>query len=78
MEGHAEHLDEKVDCVAAQVALGPAPIRVFDDEPGECGQQEVAAALFDELEPAFFEQGHEGRHAGGANLFPAPPRRCLP
>ena len=35
VEGQAEHLDKEVDGVAGEVALGPAPIGVLDDETGE-------------------------------------------
>ena len=34
MEGQAEDLDMKVNGVAGQVAFGPAPVAVFDDETG--------------------------------------------
>ena len=50
VEGQAEDLDKEVDGVAGQIALGPAPVAVFDDEAGEGGQNEVAGLLFDELE----------------------------
>lgn len=41
MEGHPEHLDMEVDGVAVEIALGPAPVTVFDDETGIGGQNEV-------------------------------------
>ena len=56
VEGATEHLDEEVDGISAQFALGPAPIGVFDDEAREGRQLEVAAAGLGELEAAFFEQ----------------------
>ena len=34
VEGQAEDLDMKVNGVAGQVAFGPAPVAVFDDETG--------------------------------------------
>jgi hypothetical protein len=34
VEGEAEHLDMEVDGIAGEVAFGPAPIAVFDDESG--------------------------------------------
>ena len=55
VEGEAEHTHAEVNGVAGQVALGPAPIAVFDDRGGIGGQEEVAGLAFDELEAAFFE-----------------------
>ena len=34
VEGQAEHLGKEVDGVAGQIAFGPAPIGVFDDQTG--------------------------------------------
>ena len=34
VEGEAENLDVKVDGVAGEVAFGPAPVGVFEDETG--------------------------------------------
>ena len=34
MKGQAEDFDAKVDGVARQIALGPAPVAVLDDETG--------------------------------------------
>ena len=48
MEGQAKDLDEKVNGVARQVAFGPAPVAVFDDEAGMSGQKEVAGLALDE------------------------------
>ena len=31
MEGQAEHPHEEVDGIAGEVALGPAPVAVYDD-----------------------------------------------
>jgi hypothetical protein len=56
MEAQAQDLDLEVDGIAMEVALGPAPIRLFDDEAGEGGQLEVARLLFDELEAAFLQE----------------------
>ena len=42
-------MDEEVDGVALEVALGPAPVALFEDETGEGGQLEVARLLSDEL-----------------------------
>jgi hypothetical protein len=38
VEGQAEDLEVEVDGVAGQIALGPAPIGVFDDQTRISGQ----------------------------------------
>ena len=38
VEGKAEDLDEKINGVPGQIALGPAPVGVFYDETGIGGQ----------------------------------------
>src|SRR3990172_3541064 len=72
MEGSPEDMDEEIDGVAGQLAFGPAPIRVFHDEAGKGGHQEVAATLLDQLMPAFFEQRHQRPHPRVADLFAGP------
>jgi hypothetical protein len=52
VEGQAEHLDVEVNGVAGEVAFGPAPVTVFDDEAGIGGQNKIARLAFDELESA--------------------------
>ena len=48
VEGEAQDLDEEVDRVAGQVALGPAPITVFDDETGEgCSYRSFQTAIWE-------------------------------
>jgi len=42
MKGQAEDFDAKVDGVAGQIALRPAPVGVFDDQSRIVGQQEIA------------------------------------
>ena len=42
MEGQAEHLDVEVNGIASQIALGPAPVAVFDEQTGMSGQFVVA------------------------------------
>ena len=37
VEGQAEHLNMEVNGIAGEVAFGPAPIAVFDDESGKDG-----------------------------------------
>jgi len=49
VEGEAEDLDKEVDGVAGQVALGPAPVTVFDQEALVGGQLEVTGV--DGVEP---------------------------
>jgi len=56
VEGQVEDLDKEVDGIAGQVALGPAPIAVLDDETGISGQDEIAGFLEDELESLFCEK----------------------
>ena len=50
VEGKAEDLDEKINGVSGQIALGPAPVGVFYDETGMGGQSIIARLLCDELE----------------------------
>ena len=69
MEGQPKNLDEKVNGVASQVAFGPAPVAVFDDEAGIGGQKEIARGLFAELEGALLEQRNQGCQARGADLL---------
>ena len=72
MEGQAEDLDVEVDGVAGQVAFGPAPVAVFDDEAGIGGQNEIARLACDELESALLEQRDQRGEAGGADLLARP------
>ncbi len=48
VEVHSQNLNKEVDGIASQVALGPAPVAVLDDEAGKDGQLEIARLLFDE------------------------------
>ncbi len=75
VEGPAEHLDKEVDGVAGEVALGPAPVGVLDDETGEGWQLEVADVTFDERELSVLEQRNQGRLPGRPDLFAGPARR---
>lgn len=59
VEGEAKDLDVEVNGVAGEVALGPAPVAVFDDETGIGGQDEVAGLAFDELESVLLQQGNQ-------------------
>ena len=49
MEGQAEHLDVEVNGVAGEVALGPTPIAVLDDESGIGGQNEAFLTFTHEI-----------------------------
>ena len=72
MEGQAEHLDMEVNGVAGQIAFGPAPVTVFDDEAGVSGQNKIAGLVWDELESVFFKQRNQWGDPGGADLFAGP------
>ena len=66
MEGQAKDLRAKVDCVALEIAFGPAPVAVLDDEAGILAHEEVAAAELDQDQAALFEQRRQRREPGGA------------
>jgi len=68
MEGQAENLDVEVNGVASEVAFGPAPVTVFDDEAGIGGQNKIAGLAGDELESVLLQQRHQRREPGGADL----------
>ena len=69
MEGQAEHLDVEVNGVASQIALGPAPVTVFDGETGIGGHGKIVRLAYDELESALLEQWRQRGQPGGADLF---------
>lgn len=71
MEGQAEHLDVEVNGVASQIALGPAPVTVFDDETGIGRQDKIAGLAYEELESAFLEQRNQWRQPCGADFVRA-------
>jgi len=50
VEGPAEDPAEKVNGVAGEVALGPVPVGVFDDQKRISGQKRIAGGLGDELD----------------------------
>ena len=56
MEGQTEDLHEEVDGVTGLVALGPAPVTVFDDETGEGGYAKVVGGQFDQYETPLCEE----------------------
>ena len=69
MEGQAEDLDVEVNGVAGEIAFGPAPVAVFDDEAGIGGQNKIARLAGDELESALLEQRHQRGQPGSADLL---------
>ena len=73
VEGQAEHLDMEVNGVAGQIAFGPAPVAVFDDETGIGGQNKIAGRARNDLETALLEQRQQRREPGGADLLARPP-----
>jgi hypothetical protein len=72
VKGQAKDLDKEVDGVACQLSLRPAPVAVFDDDAGMCGQFEVARLPGDELESAFLQKRNQEGDAGGTDLVAAP------
>src|SRR5206468_3496526 len=78
MEGEAEHLDEEVNGVASQIALGPAPVTVFEDETGIGGQTKIVRFAYDELESALLEQWCQRGQPCGTDLFSRPARSSWP
>jgi hypothetical protein len=73
VEGQTEDLGTEVDGVAGQIALGPTPIGVFDDQTGIGGQAKIARLAFDQLETTILEQWGQRHHPGGADLLARPP-----
>jgi len=72
VERQAKNLDVEVNGVAGEVAFGPAPVAVFDDEPGIGGQNKIARRVCDEFQLALLEQRHQWREPGGADLLARP------
>ncbi len=64
VEGQAEDLDVKVNGVAGEVAFGPAPVGVFDDETRHGGQNKIAGLPCDELEAALLRQRRQRGEPG--------------
>ena len=73
MKGQAEDFDAKVDGVAGQIALRPAPVGVFDDQSRIVGQQEIARFAGEGWESAFLEQRKQWGQTRGADLLARPP-----
>src|ERR1043166_457774 len=74
VEGQPQHPHKKVDGVAGQIPLRPAPIAVFDEQPRVSNQFHVPAGQLDELEAVFLKQGHQGRQPSRSDLLASPAR----
>ncbi len=61
VEGQAEDVDMEVNGVAGEVAFGPAPVTVFDNESGIGGQGKIARLPGDEFQSALLEPGAAAR-----------------
>ncbi len=72
MEGEAKDLNKEVDGVTGQIALGPSPVGVLEDQPRVGGQLEITGLQLDELEATVLEQWEERCLAGGPDLLPGP------
>ena len=72
VERQAENLDEEVNGIASQVALGAAPITVFKQEALVGGQFGVAGGPFEQLEAPLLEQRGQRSHGGGSDLLARP------
>ena len=68
-----EHAHEEVNGVAGEVALGPAPVAVFDDEAGIGGQNEITGLAGDQLESALLQKPNQWGESGVADLLACPP-----
>jgi hypothetical protein len=60
VEGQAEDLGTEVDGVPGQIALGPAPIGVFDDQTGIGGKLKLPASRSISWRPRFWSSGASG------------------
>ena len=74
VEGQAEDLDMEVNGVAGEVAFGPAPVGVLDDEAGIGGQDEIARLAGDEFEAPLLQERNQWNESGGADLLARPAR----
>ncbi len=62
----------EVDGVAGEVAFGPSPVAILDDETGKGRQKVVAAPAFKQLKVSFLKQRQERSQSGGADLLASP------
>jgi len=72
VERHAEHVCVEVYGITGQFAFGPTPVRRLDDEALVFQEFQVSGTAIPEGETAFFQQGREYDHAGGAYLCVGP------
>ena len=72
VEGHTQDLDVKINGIAGEVALGPAPVTVLEDEAGMGGQNIIVRLACEEQESAFLEQRRQWRQSRGADLLAGP------
>ena len=72
VEREALDFDEEVDGVAGQIAFGPAPIAVLDEETAEGGDGKVTGFALAEGEAVFFQERSQLHFSGGADLFLGP------
>lgn len=75
VEAHSQDLDAEVNGVAGQMALGPAPITVFEQEARVGEQLEVVGVAFAQGQSALLHQRHQWDQASGADLVAGPTRR---
>ena len=59
MEAHPQDLDAEVDGVAGQMAFGPAPVAVFEEEARMGGQFKVVGVAFAQGQTTLLQQGDE-------------------
>jgi len=69
VEGHAEDLEVEVNGVAGEVAFGPAPVTVFDDEARIGRQNKIACIPRKEFKSALLEQRNQRGQPCCADLF---------
>ena len=74
VEGQAEDLDVEVNGVAGQIAFGPAPVAVFDDETGVGGQNKIARLAGDEFQLVRQPGGASGSTGDSPVLVGDPPK----
>ena len=72
VERGAEDFDAKVDGVASEVALRPAPVAFFNDEAGIAVDGVIARVSLVEFESAALEDRKDRRQSGGADLIASP------
>ena len=71
VEAQPQNLDAEVDGVAGQVALGPAPIAVFEEEARWVASSKLPASR-SRRAAALLQQRHQWDQPGGADLLAGP------